>query len=650
MGLSTYHGDQFFSIAVAWRKSENDEPTTLFVDFPVDPKTRKVDYSKPSSDLEWKHILSMLTDSSIIKAFHNAKYDVKMIRAAGFKINGPIVCTLLAAKCSYTQETAYGAKPLAKKYFSMEDEDESDLKSSVVKARNLARRKHPEIKLGEKPEQDYWLPKYFDPESKLNEIYNVKDAVRALLLWEFYEQALTEMNCWEAYNLEMELMEILIEMEDRGIRFDYNACLETIGRNWKDIAEVKKAFHECIPVQHRPKEPVNLSSPKQLIDLFQKLELPLYNPEGKFTTNGDDIEKLVGPHAKEGGPLATDYPILYWLLMYRGYIKGEGNLKSYIEFAVDDHIKSVSDMPNWRNCKAIHANVNQSNTTTFRLSYNDPNLQQCANPKTSDGFNVIPVRHLFGPREGYVWYCVDFKQLELRIFASRANEPKLIEVFNAGGDPHDKTRTSVPYLASKDKGVGRKLAKNTNFSIVNRGGKKVLYQKYGIPEDEGAIIIRQLYEEFPDMELRQKFLYEFAKDNGYIYNAYGRKLDIIPEFAYTCGPAYDIQGSAADFIKRSIVRARKILRRNSHLDAHIVLQIHDEVIFEIRKDHCFKWLLIELKDALEDHDGAFRILMQSEWAKTTTSWADKSDKGMEWLNSRPPFVREYDEMRGLICS
>ncbi len=614
-------------LQAAWRATD-DAIAHAVVQFPVNPVTREVDYSKPSSRTEYGLIIDFLADETITKVFHHANFDLRMLEASGHQNKGRIEDTLFASRCCYSLEESYGLKPLSDKYLKIPTDDESALKKSVIKARNLAKRKYPEYKLGKVLEEDYWLPHHLDSENNLCETYGVGDVIRNIQLWEFYEQGLTELGCWEAYNLEMEFLQIVLEMERRGILFDEDQCLNEISKLWKDIAECKRAFHESIPAAIRPEQPINIGSHIQLLSLLRQCpNLPFLE-----NTTGDLLEKVVGPLAKEGGPLATDYPMLYWVLMLRGYEKGLSTFKSYIEFAIDDPIGCP-----FQPTKSIHATVNQGNTRSFRLSYNDPNLQQCANPKTSDGFNVVSGRGVFGPRPGYIWYCVDFKQLELRIFASRANEPTLLKVFREGGDPHDATRQKVPFLANKPKEVGRKLAKNTNFSVVNRGGKKVLNEKYGIPLNEGAQIIRELYAEFPDMEARQKWLYEYAKENGYIYNAYNRKLDIPEGIEYTCAPAYDIQGSAADFIKRSIIKAHKVLKTprpdGTIPDAHIVLQIHDEIVFEIKKEHCFKSFLLEIKTAIEDHDGVFNLPMQSEWAKTSTYWSEKSSKGLEWLNN-----------------
>jgi len=635
-GLNVYLGDRAFAVSAAWRVSE-DKIITAYVSFPVDPKTRQVDYSKPSNPELWIQLQEYLADENIRKVFHNAKFDRKMIARIPVAIRGRIDDTLLQARCCYTMEQTYGLKPLSKKYLGIAAEDEADLKQQTIKSRSLAK-KFPKWKPADSVEADYWLTEIFFPEDKLCEIYAKTDAERTLLLDEFYQAGMDELDVREAYEVEMELMDVLIAMEDRGVRFNAKKNIELLAETERLKLEAEKEFWRAIPSDAiRPKEQPNLNSWQQILPLLQQ-SYPELNIQ---STSGDELEKLIEPEAKEGGPLATNYPMIYWLLMQRGYKQGLGFFQSYNSLSVSDPFCSFDDMiDNWDAC-SIHGNFNQGNTKTFRLSMNDPNLQQSSNPATSDGYNVVSTRGVVGPRRGYAWYCIDGRQLELRILASNANELKMIKEFcDPKGDPHNATRQNVACLASMPKDVGRKLAKNVNFSVANRGGKNVLYRKYSIPLDQGAQIIKDLHIAYPDMKARQEYLEAYGKKYGYIRTAYNRMINVDPENCYTTAPANDIQSSAGDYIKRAMIKVAKYLKETK-LDAHIVLQVHDEIVIEIKQEHCFKWLLLKIKEIIEDHGGVFKVPIPCEWAKTVTSWEEKTKKGMEWINERTDTYANY---------
>jgi DNA polymerase-1 len=243
----------------------------------------------------------------------------------------------------------------------------------------------------------------------------------------------------------------------------------------------------------------------------------------------------------------------------------------------------------------------------------------------------VDARRAFGPRYGYVWYCIDYSQLELRIFAERSGG-QLKEAFLEGRDPHNETREAVPYLAGLEPGEGRKKAKNTNFTIINTGGPHVLYKKYAIPLTEGKIIIREFKEQFPETVQRQREAENFALKHGYIETLTGRKINVDlksrddygkPKYAYRA-TSYDIQGSAADFIKLAMLQTMDFLR-SSRYDAHLVLSIHDELVFEIAKEHSYKHLIRTLKKIMENVGKPYMsIPLECEVQKTTTNWSSEA--------------------------
>lgn len=621
-GLSSYHGARPFMLQAAWRV-DDDAIAHAVVQFPVNPVTREVDYTKPSSSKQYDLILDFLYDDSVSKVFHNAKFDLKMLAAMPVEVRGPIEDTLLAARTCFTLEESYGLKKLAKKYLEIDDVDESALKKSVIKARNLAKKKYPEYKLGDNLEEDYWLPHHLDSNNDFCEIYGVLDVKRTIQLWEFYQQGLTELNCWRAYNLEMELMPVLIQMENRGIRLDYNKNLQQISYCWREQAKCKKEFIRTSKCDSE----ININSWQQLVPVLKNAGV---NVE---STAKEVLDAFIptDPELKNT-PLGWDYECLYWLLSYKGYEKGVGYFKDYVTRSYQDSNRSVDDMLDWNNCYAISPWFNQANTVTWRLSCNSPNLQNVSNPETSGGFNVVNARVVFGPRPGYTWYHFDYSGLEMRIFASRANEPYMLEAFRNGRDIHDECRKRVPELLALPPKVGRKLAKNVGFCKIFGGGAGALVKYVNQPEDYCRGIIKAYDKEFPTIVSYIRRIASSGRTSGYIKNAFGRNINVDPEYSYrACN--YDVQSSAADLMKRGMIKVNHFLKNDPRkLDAHIVLSIHDEIVVEIKKEHAFKSVILKIKELMEDHEGAFCIDMPVEVEKTSTYWSEKSSWGLEWLN------------------
>ena len=614
-------------LTAAWRGGFDnpDAIVTACVEFPVNPETREVNHNNPSSAYQYDIILDALSDLAVRKVFHNAKFDIKMLTAMGLTIKGPVEDTLFAARSCYTLESAYGLKPLSKKYLDISDDDESALQKYVNYYRGLVRRKYPNIKLGQVLEEDYWLPHYFDLTNRVCEIYAVRDVERTLQLWEFYQQGLTELNCWAAYNLEIELLPELIRIEDRGIRLDYQRCLEQIAYCWKNQQLCKKEFISTAKCDSE----ININSPKQLVPALNSCGINCNS------VSKEELDQFIptDPELKKT-PLGWNHEALYWLLNYKGYEKGVGYFKDYILRSYPDLIRSIEDMPNWRNCFAISPWFNQANTVTWRLSCNSPNLQNVSNPETSAGFNVVNARVVFGPREGYIWYHFDYSGLEMRIFASRANEPYMLEAFRNGRDIHDECRKRVPELFALPQKVGRKLAKNVGFCKIFGGGAGALVKYVGKSEEYCRRIIKAYDTEFPTIVRYIRGIAQSGKTSGFIENAFGRKINIDPEFSYrACN--YDVQSSAADLMKRGLIKVAKFLRDDARkLDAHIVLSIHDEIVVEIKREHTYKSIILKIKELMEDHEGVFNISMPVDVEKTSTYWSEKSSKGLEWINGK----------------
>lgn len=588
-GLSIWHGHKPFGIGIAFENQDTD-----YIDFPVDPYKREV--LVPDAFYLTK-IPALLENPEITKVFFHAKHDIRMFKNINIDVRGPIHDVSIAARCVYTLEESVKLKPLAKKYIDIDDEDEQILNKKTQeynrKAKDLGFCLNIEYK------GNYWILKALNPDNNLVERYCRKDCLRTLLLWYYYEEAMQEMGVRHTYDQEMKLLDVTFAMEWRGIQ--------------ANLERIKEGIVNC--EKRRDELAFEITSRHGTVDLDKPLKL------GKYLVENCGIPiREVTPEDKN---IATDAPtlkrylpnpVIIKLLSRKGYKTVGGYYKNY-EF-------------HNRNGR-VHTSLKQWDTRTFRFSCVEPNLQNVANPHTSDG-NVALIkedvltnaRSVFEPTPGYIWLDIDYKQLELRIFASRGNVENLLKGFEEG-DPHDNTRRNCPFLASKPKDQGRKVAKNTNFTVINMGGADVLYEKYNIPIEEAEIVIREFHNANPEAKKRGYELQKFASKYGYILNAYNDRLYVPKEYSYR-GTSYDIQSSAGRQIKRAMIKLAAFFQKRA-LDAHLLLQVHDELIIEIDKRDFSNDLVKDIVNIMEDHGGAYCLPTPVDVSIVTENWGKKEE-------------------------
>jgi len=593
-GLSIWRGHKPFGIGFAYKNQETD-----YIDFPVDPHTREV---KVPDSFYLTHFVQHLENSKITKVFFHAKHDIRMYKSIGIDVKGPIHDVSIAARCVYTLEETVKLKPLAKKYVDIDDEDEQILNKKTLEYNRKA--KQLGFCLNTEYKGNYWILKALNPNNDLCERYCRKDCLRTLFLWYFYVDAMKELGVRHTYDQEMELLHITYNMEWRGMKAN-------LGRIKKGIAHCSKRRDEIAQ---------NIFSRHGYTDLDKPLKLGPYLIENCGIPIREKTEK--SKQIATDAPTLKRYlpnPVIIQLLSRSGYDSLRGYYENY-EF----HCQNGE----------IHASIKQWATKTFRLSCSDPNLQNISNPHTSDG-NIgylredvlANARAVFEPRKGYIWLDIDYKQLELRIFASRSNCVNLLQGFK-DGDPHDNTRRNCPFLAAKPKDQGRKVAKNTNFTVINMGGANVLYEKYNIPLEEGSIVIEEFHAANPEAKRRGYELQRYASKHGYIINAYNDRLYVPKEFSYR-GTSYDIQSSAGRQIKRAMIRLAAFFQRRN-LDCHLLLQVHDQLLIEVNESIFDRYLVKDIINIMEDHGGAYCLETPVDVSIVFDNWGDKEDY-QEWM-------------------
>ena len=378
------------------------------------------------------------------------------------------------------------------------------------------------------------------------------------------ETLLKENEQFDLYkNLELPLASILGEMESEGITVN-RATLEKMGQELNDKLVVIEQ-----EIYAEAGEAFNINSPKQLgVILFDKLGLPVIKKtKTGYSTAADVLEKLKSEHS-----------IIEHILLYRQL----GKLQStYIEGL----LKEIHNEDG-----KVHTRFQQALTATGRLSSTDPNLQNIP-IRLEEGRKI---RQAFVPsKEGWILFSADYSQIELRVLAHMSEDKNLVEAFREGMDVHTRTAMDVFHVSADQVDSNmRRAAKAVNFGIVYGISDYGLSQNLDITRKEAATFIEKYFASFPGVKQYMDDIVQDAKFNGYVTTILNRRRylpDItssnfnIRSFAERTAMNTPIQGSAADIIKKAMIDMDARLKKEN-MQAKLLLQVHDELIFEAPKE------------------------------------------------------------------
>ena len=480
----------------------------------------------------------VLQDPSIIKIGQNIKYDTKIF--ARYNVNlTPVDDTMLLSYAINGGKHNHGMDYLSERYL---DHKPISIKSLLGSGKSA-------ITFDKVPISD-----------AVN--YAAEDADITLRLWKLFKPMLHANSVTKVYEkLERPLIPVLAKMEMDGIKVDRN----TLSRMSNNFAQSMSGLEAKI--YDLAGQSFNVGSPKQLGEiLFDKLELPggKKGKTGAYGTGVDVLEDL----ASEGYELPVK--VLDWRQMSK--------LKSTYTDALQGHINP--------NTGRVHTSYVISGASTGRLSSTDPNLQNI--PIRSEAGRKI--REAFIAEEGNVLLSLDYSQIELRILAHIAKIDTLKQAFHEGQDIHALTASqmfNVP-LENMDPMI-RRQAKAINFGVIYGISGFGLARNLRIPRKEAQSFIDTYFERFPGIRTYMDETVSFAKENGYVETLFGRKVHTSeinakgPQegFAKRAAINAPIQGTAADIIRRAMVQMPNAI---AHLPVKMLLQVHDELIFEVNKD------------------------------------------------------------------
>ena len=484
-----------------------------------------------------------LQHPEIEKVGQNIKFDILVLRKYGVRVKGPLFDTMLAHYL-LNPELRHGMDYLAETY----------LKYKTVPIEDL---------IGPKGKKQASMRTV--PIEQIKE-YAAEDADVTLRLKHYFAPLLKQEGLESLFfEMEMPLIYVLAEMEATGVKLDTNALKQSSEVLSQQLSTLEESIYDLAG------QSFNINSTKQVGEiLFDKLKLDekaKKTKTGGYSTSEEVLEKIRGKH-----------PIVDKLLEYRGIKK---LLSTYI-----DALPALIHPETGK----IHTSFNQAVTATGRLSSTNPNLQN------------IPVRDELGREirkafiaddDDCIFFSADYSQIELRLMAHLSNDPHMVDAFCSGADIHAATAAKIYGIPVEEVTSDmRRKAKTANFGIIYGISVFGLAERLSIPRAESKELIDGYFQTYPRIKEYMEESIRVAKEKGYVETLFKRKRflpDINSHNAIVRGYAErnainaPIQGSAADIIKLAMIRIHQRFEAE-HLKSRMILQVHDELNFNVRKE------------------------------------------------------------------
>ncbi|MDO8281727.1 MAG: DNA polymerase I [Thermodesulfovibrionia bacterium] len=488
-----------------------------------------------------KELRVILEDPDIKKTGHNIKYDLIVLKNEGIDLKGVAFDTMLASYLLNPNRSNHGLDDVAMSQLSIE---KISFKDVVGKLNGFS-----EVSVEDATR------------------YSGEDSAVTLKLKRHLEPMLQKEGLYMLFNdMEMPLVEVLADMEMSGIKIDSSLMTSLSEKLGRELESIEKRIYFIAG------EEFNINSPKQLQEvLYEKLGLrKIKKTKTGYSTDVDVLEEL-----------SLEHELPKEILEYRGLSK--------IKNTYLDALPKIVNPKTGR----IHTSFNQTITATGRLSSSDPNLQNIP----ARGEWGTRIRQAFIAEEGNLLLSSDYSQIELRILAHLSGDEGLIDVFNNGGDIHSRTASGLFGIpAGEVTSEMRRRAKVVNFGIVYGMSPYGLSKELTISPGEAKDYIDTYFAQHPGVSKYIAALIEEVTHKGYVTTLYNRKR-AIPELQSTnknikqlgerLAINTPIQGSAADVIKIAMINIHNRII-NEKLRMKMLLQVHDELLFEVPEDEAQK--------------------------------------------------------------
>jgi DNA polymerase-1 len=488
----------------------------------------------------------LLEDPKIAKINQNIKYDFLVLRQQGVEMAGLAGDSMIADYLLHAGERSHNLQTLSRTH----------LQHEAIPISELIGKGKKQLSMEQVPPADV-------------AIYAGEDADCAWRLCEVLEPELARQGLKQLYDdLEVPLIAVLAEMEFNGIRLDVPRLQRLGAEMTQQLARIEQDIYQ---VAGRPFNIASLGQLRQV--MFEELKLPVKRRTGitgKASTDQETLDWL----AEQGHEL----PRL--LVEHRKLAKLKG---TYV-----DALPALVNPQTGR----VHASFNQTVAATGRLSSSDPNLQNVP-IRTEEGGQI---RQAFIPAEGWLLLTADYSQIELRLLAHFSEDDELRRAFALDHDIHTAVAAQVFGVAEKEVTAAmRRMAKTVNFGVIYGMSDFGLAQRLRIPREEAEQFIKAYFARYPKVLHYQDHLLAEARKSGQVRTLLGRRRAFDPSVlrpdstykqrsqAEREAINMEIQGSAADLIKAAMLAIYRRLRREKR-QARLLLQIHDELVFETPPD------------------------------------------------------------------
>lgn len=535
---------QLLGISFCWQEGEAYYLEIRSQDQEI--KNNLFNYNKVEKNIrgDWLIKLKPIFENERIKKYgHNIKFDIEVMASYNIKVSGIAGDSMVASYVLNPGTRQHNLDALAFSEFGFQKISKDDL-------------------LGKGKEKTTYgevaVEKLFN--------YSCEDAD---FTWRLIKKLLPEIKKEKLEKLydkiEVPLILVLTEMEINGIKINTD-YLETLrAKTAKKITALQKEIWDLAGSEF------NVNSTQQLREvLFEKLNLPtdgITKTKTGLSTGADELEKLKDKHE-----------IIAHILDYRELVKLQST-----------YIESLPELVNKKTGR-VHTSYNQSVTATGRLSSTDPNMQNIP-VRTEFGREI---RRAFVAEKGYKLLSLDYSQIELRLAAHMSGDKKMIAAFKNDLDIHAATAAEINQVELVDVTKEmRREAKATNFGILYGQGAHGLAQTADIPYWRAKEFIENYFKVYSEIKKYIEKTISFAQENGYVETLFGRRR-YLPEInssvvmvrkgAERMAINTPIQGTAADMIKKAMIETSKFLSGINHQDVRMLLQVHDELLFEVKEN------------------------------------------------------------------
>jgi DNA polymerase-1 len=500
-------------------------------------------YYVPCTNGVPKELVAVFENPKIHKTGHNTKFDIEVLHHAGVQIQGVVFDSMLASYLCNSSSRSHGLDNLA---FVEYGHQMQPIEELIGKGKT-------QITMDKVPvEQVSW--------------YASEDADFAWRLYNTFSARIDRLGFRKLLEeIEMPTMHALIPMEENGVYIDTDFLHAMSKDMHKQITALEKKIQKLAGVEF------NVGSPVQLKDvLFNKLKIStqkVHKTKTGFSTAAAELEKLSGEH-----------PIIDLIGEYRELSK---LTSTYL-----DALPEMVDKETGR----IHTSYNQTIAATGRLSSTDPNLQNIP-IRTELGREI---RKAFVPRRGHRMLSLDYSQIELRIVAHLSKDPMMVEAFQKGEDIHTRTAAALnETTADKVSKDMRRAAKAINFGILYGMGVQGIMRDAKVGRDEAREFLDKYFTVHKGIHEYIETIKESTKKLGYAETLFGRKR-LLPEInssnrmiaagAERAAVNMPVQGTAADIMKLAMIAVQDAIQARK-IDALMILQVHDELVFEVAEKH-----------------------------------------------------------------